>query len=170
MPAPAINTVDPVALRYLMTETVFSVEDGSADTLVETRTGSKGSEPHKPEQAAPSFVFFGQNKRNYLFLSDEKQHEWMSEVAMDAFVKTLAALKLAADDVALLNLAKLAEPPSIGQLALFFKPKVVVNLGTKFVWPEQHDVKLFHTYAFGDMLADAEKKRAFWTTIKHLLI
>ncbi len=143
----AMNTIDPIALRYLMTDTIFAVEQG-----------------------ASPFVYFGRNKRNFLFLTQQKQHQWMPEAAMDAFIKTLAALKLAEDDVALLNLAPLAEAPSVEQLTLFFKPRVVVNLGTPFAWPERDGVKTFHTHAFEDMLSDAEKKRVFWTTIKHLLI
>lgn len=140
-----------------MTETVFGVEEGELRAPLETPT-------------APPFVFFGRNKRNYLFLTHEEQHEWMPEAAMDAFVKTLAALKLAEDDVALLNLATLAEPPTVEQLALFFKPKVVVNLGTPFAWPEQSGISILHTHEFGNMLADAGKKRDFWTAIKALLI
>ncbi|MEC3878903.1 hypothetical protein [Parapedobacter sp. 10938] len=153
MSLPTLNTVDPIALRYLMTETVF---DAPAEPA--------------PQPAAPSFVCFGQNKRNYLFLTDEKQHEWMPEADMDAFIKTLAALELAEADVALLNLARLAVSPSVDQLMSFFKPQVVVNLGTPFAWPEQDGLHVFHTHAFGEMLADAEKKRVFWTTIKRLLI
>lgn|SRR5690554_3567361 len=154
MSLPDLNTADPIALRYLMTETIFGVE---AQSISEA-----GKTPH--------FPFYGKNKRKYLFLIEEKRYEWMSEAAMDAFIKTLAALKLAGDDVALLNLARLVEPPSVDQLTSFFDPRVVVNLGTPFVWPEQHGVKLFHTHAFDDMLADAGKKRAFWIEIKRLLI
>lgn len=154
MSSSTINTADPIALRYLMTETVFGIS----------------SEPARKLERTPQFPFYGKNEKKYLFLTDEKQHEWMPQAAMDAFIKTLAALKLAENDVALLNLAKLAGAPSVDQLTSFFKPKVVVNLGTAFVWPEQGDVNVFHTHTFSDMLADAEKKRVFWTTIKRLLI
>ncbi|MGV3763888.1 hypothetical protein [Parapedobacter sp.] len=162
-----INTVDPIALRYLMTEALFAVDGNAAEALAAVQKAT--SEP-EPRQAVPSFDYFGQNKRNYLFLTHEQQHDWMPEAAMAAFIKTLAALNLAEDDVALLNLATLAGPPSVEQLTLFFKPKVVINLGTPFAWPEQEGLNIFHTYAFGEMLADAEKKRAFWTAIKRLLI
>lgn len=166
----AINTTDPVALRYLMTEAVFNVEDGAITAGVEAPQEAPQTEVVRKPDQAPQFPFYGKNKREYLFLTDEKQHEWMSEPAMDAFVKTLAALKLTADDVAVLNLAKLKEPPLIDHLTLVFKPKVVVNLGTSLAWPEQDGMTVFHTSAFDVMLADAEKKRVFWTTIKTLLI
>ncbi len=168
MSLPTIHTVDPIALRYLMTETIFGVEDGKgsmADEAVEPMDISVG---HKPAPK-PQFPYNGQNKRNYLFLTDEKQYEWMSGAAMDAFVKTLGALKLAVDDVAVVNLAKLASSPSVTDLAIFFNPRVVVNLGTSFVWPQQDGVTVFHTHAFDDLLVDTEKKQIFWTTIKRLL-
>src|SRR3546814_17636034 len=114
MPPSTINTVNPTALRYLMTETVFGVEEGELRAPLETPT-------------APPFVFFGRNKRNYLFLTHEEQHEWMPEADMDAFVKTLAALKLAEADVALLHLAPTADPPTGEQPAVFVKPTVILN-------------------------------------------
>src|SRR5690606_4759587 len=155
MSLPTINTVDPIALRCLMTETVFDV--GESAPL------------HVPEQAAP-FLFFGGNRRNYLFLAHDEQHQWMPQAAMDAFVKTLAALKLTEDDVALLNLAGLAPSPSVEQLIAFFEPTAVVNLGTPFAWPAQDGIHILHTHAFTEMLVDAEKKRAFWLAVKQLLI
>src|SRR5690606_2832767 len=124
-----INTADPIALRYLMTETVFGVEGAAVDPPGVVQNAPPEREP---QQAALSFTFFGQNKRNYLFLTHEQQHDWMPEAAMAAFIKTLAALNLAEVDVALLNLATLAKPPSVEQLTRFFKPKVVINLGTPF--------------------------------------
>lgn len=172
MSLPTLNTVDPIALRYLMTETVFGVDGNVVDVPPGKREETTSAEPGavKPDRTETPFVFYGHNKRNYLFLTEERQYKWMPETAMDAFVKTLAALKLPEADVALLNLAALAEPPTVDQLALFFNPKVVVNLGTSFTWPEQPGTTIFHTHTFADMLADAEKKHIFWTTIKKLLI
>ncbi|WP_262248453.1 hypothetical protein [Parapedobacter soli] len=153
-----------------MTETIFDVGDVAVTAGVEAPPEAPETEAVRKPDSVPQFSFYGQNKREYLFLTDEQQHEWMSEPAMDAFVKTLAALKLTVDDVAVLNLAKLKEPPLIDHLTSVFKPKVVVNLGTSLAWPEQGGVKVFHTSTFDAMLADAEKKRVFWTTIKMLLI
>lgn len=153
-----------------MTEAIFDVGDVAVTAGVEAPPEAPETEAVRKPDPVPQFSFYGKNKREYLFLTDEKQHEWMSEPAMDAFVKTLAALKLAVDDVAVLNLAKLKEPPLVGHLTLVFKPKVVINLGTSFTWPEQDGVKVFHASTFDVMLADAEKKRVFWATIKTLLI
>lgn len=168
-PSP-INTADPLALRYLMTEAIFAVGETENSAAVETMPAVPVAEAAAKPAPTPQFSFYGKNNRQYLFLTQEKQYEWMSEQAMDAFVKTLAALKLAEDDVALFNLASLPESPSVEALTLFFKPKVVVNLGASFTWPEQDGINIFHTHAFSEMLVDAEKKRVFWTTVKRLLI
>lgn len=162
-----IHTVDPVALRYLMTEALFAVDGNAAEAPAAVQKAT--SEP-EAQQTVPSFDYFGQNRRNYLFLAHEEQHQWMPQAAMDAFVKTLAALKLTEDDVALLNLAGLAPSPSVEQLIAFFKPTAVVNLGTPFAWPAQDGIHILHTHAFTEMLVDAEKKRAFWLAVKQLLI
>src|SRR5690606_12232224 len=138
-----LNTVDPVALRYLMTETIFGVE-----------------EPF--DSPAPQFSYYGGNKRNFLFLTQDTQHKWMSAAALDAFSKTLAALKLSTDDVAVLNMAAFPTVPDKAELFAFFNPKVIVALGTTLSEEPSGPVEVFNTHSFDEMLADAEKKRAFW--------
>jgi len=166
-----INTADPIALRYLMTETIFGVAtDGMTKATVETRPEASEPESARIPSPPPQFSFYGKNKRHYLFLTEDKQHEWMSEPAMGAFIKTLAALRLTTDDVAVLNVAKLAELPSIDDLSLFFSPKVVICLGVAVGAAEQEGLTVIDTYSFDEMLTDAEKKRLFWTTIKPLLV
>ncbi|WP_353124717.1 hypothetical protein [Parapedobacter pyrenivorans] len=162
-----INTSDPIALRYLMTETIFDVAHNAINAV---EPPAREAEFLGEPKQVPRFSFCGQNQRNYLFLTQDRQNEWMSGTAMDAFIKTLAALKLTMDDVAVLNLARLTEAPSVGDLSLFFKPKVVVSLGASLVWPEQQGIIVFPTHSFDEMLTDAEKKRVFWTTIKTLLV
>jgi hypothetical protein len=165
MPTASINTADPIALRAFMTETIFGVE-GQAITEADKGLIQPVSNPKPVAQ----FSFYGKNQRHYLFLTREEQHEWMPVAALEAFTKTLAALKLTIDDIAVLNVAKLPEMPTADAICAFFKPKVVVLLGASLVWPEQQDLTVFRTHSFDEMLTDAEKKRIFWTTIKTLLV
>lgn len=151
MKEPSLHTMDPVALRYLMTETIFGIDEPAPGRSLQ-------------------FSFYGGNRRNYLFLTHEIQHEWMSAAALDAFVKTLSALKLSLDDIAVLNMGKLPEIPAKTELIAFFNPKVIVALGAPLPWDESDDFTVFKTYSFDEMLADAEKKRIFWTAIKTLLV
>ncbi len=167
LPQSPLNTSDPIALHSLMTETIFDV---GTDMATQSNDELDAAAPATQQDRAQSFAFYGKNKRNYLFLTEEKQHQWMSVAALDAFTKTLAALKLTADDVAVLNVDKLTETPSVDSISVFFKPKVVVCLGASFTWPEQDGITVFRTHSFDELLADAEKKRIFWSTIKTLLV
>jgi len=138
-----------------MTETIFGIDETEPEALPDTE---------------PRFSFYGGNKQNYLFLTQDTQCEWMSVAALDAFTKTLAALKLTPEDIAVLNIEKLGEVPSQSDLIAFFNPKVVIALGASLPWDESGGIRVFKTHSFDDMLIDAEKKRVFWTTIKTLLI
>ena len=159
----SLHTVNPVALRYLMTETIFGIEEvGDAGVAI--------VQERKSTDASPQFSYYGGNKRNYLFLTHDPQHEWMSGVALEAFAKTLAALKLSVDDVAVLNIGKLSEVPTEVALTTFFHPKLVVLLGVSVPWVGSESLQVFKTHSFDEMLVDAEKKRAFWTTAKTLFI
>ncbi|SEK72335.1 hypothetical protein [Parapedobacter koreensis] len=172
-----LNTSDPIALRYLMSETVFGIAEGAMDT---SGTGQPEKEAVGKQEQVPQFVFYGKNKRNYLFLTQEKQHEWMSAAALEAFTKTIAALKLTPDDVAVLNVGALVAIPGKADVLSFFRPKVIVGLGVSVqsigldISPsapmaEHHGITIFHTCTFDEMLTSPEKKRLFWTTIKTLL-
>jgi len=160
----SLHTTNPVALRHLMTETIFGIEEP------ENASGNpEASVPKTTSGLSLPFAYHGGNKRNLLFLTHETLYEWMSAAALDAFTKTLAALKLSMDDIALLNVGKLSEIPEKSHLLAFFNPKVVVALGVSLPWNESDDLVVFKTYSFDEMLVDAEKKRVFWTTIKTLL-
>jgi len=143
-----LNTDDPLALRCLMTEAIFPIDETSERT----------------------YPFYGGNKRRYLFITNEPRHQWMSPEAWDAFTKTLAALKLSVDDIALINVGTLSPPPQPAELGGIFNPRVVVLLGAALQWPETSEITVYNGYSFDDMLADADKKRMFWNTVKTLLV
>ncbi len=185
----AIHTADPLALRYLMTETLFDVRDdavvGGPSVPRAAPAPAPVERPTVPEAAiaapqAPSFRYFGGNRQRYLFLTDDREYEWMSAAALDAFTKTLTALKLATDDVSVFNVAGMQPFPSKDDVFSYFGPRVVVSLGVSLPWPglegpatgsvvDHQGVRVFHTHAFETFLTDADKKRLFWTTIKTLL-
>src|SRR5690606_15056302 len=162
MPQTNINTSDPTALRFLMNDVIFSIGDNA-----------KPSNARQEEQSR--LVGYGQNRRNYLFLIQEKKHRWMSAEAMEAFTKTLAALKLSVDDVTLLNLETSPGKPQMEDIIFSFLPKVMVLLG---VTPQSvglnhlpneplsdyNGITVFCTCTFDEMLIDGEKKKLFWST------
>ncbi|WP_257657962.1 hypothetical protein [Parapedobacter lycopersici] len=164
-----IQTADPTALGCLLNETIFGIAEARPDGGVDHETES------------PHFVFYGENKRRYLFLVEDRHHEWMSAPALDAFSRTLAALKLSVGDIALLNLARLPEVPKKTQLTAFFQPRAVVLLGAPPAVfgldpgvsgqvVDSDGLPVLRTAAFDELLTNDEKKRQFWTAIKQLLV
>lgn len=191
----ALHTTDPVALRYLMSETLFSVAGEAVDAPVDEPRVVADESVAQPAVAVPEpeteatpatsqpaeFAFLGENKRGYLFVTDDPQSDYLSGPAMDAFVKTLGARQLGLADVAVFNAARHAGPVAFADLAAFFKPRAVVLLGppaSRFGLPEVlpntvgsvGGTPVFQTYSFDVLLVDAEKKGAFWPVLKSLLV
>lgn len=164
-----INTSDPIALRYLMDNVIFSIGDSDAEST------------DVVQEERLKFAFYGKNRRNFLFLIQEEQYQWMSVEAMEAFNKTLTALKLSVDDIALLNVRTLSDIRQKEEIISSFRPKVMVFLGLA---PQSvgievppfkplsnyNGIAVFCTNTFDEMLADGEKKKQFWVTIKTVLI
>ncbi len=170
-----LHTNDPVALAYLMSETLFAIpgeEDGRKETSIQVAT--------------PEITFLGKNLSGYLFIfqnySTSGQHR-MPDEEMEAFEKILTALKLSVEDIALLNIA---DPGSItlARLLTFFKPQKTVFLGTDIVLNGIEDLsnppafhrtvsyqktEFLHTFSFAEMMTDVDRKRQFWNSLKTLL-
>lgn len=171
-----LNTSDPIALRFLMSETIFV----SAERNAEVAMDHVQEPPNQPNEEALTFTFYGENKRNCLFLTNEQQHEFMSDEALDAFIKTLSALNMTSADIAVFNLGAGPAIPQQTDVISFFKPRTMVFLGvdpeiiglaamSAQTVAEFNGMTLFNTCTFDEMIADARRKRLFWTMIKTLL-
>lgn len=190
-----LHTTDPLALRYFMSETLFSIEEDSGEAMpvveeVATDRGMVGENrgpssevetAAEVEHVVPTFRFTGANQRKYLFITDDSQSDFMSEAGMDAFLKTIGARKMELADVAVFNVAHHAGALSWTDLLAFFKPRAVVLLGPAATrlgvadipansLEKIGDIPVFQTYSFDVLLADMEKKTAFWPVLKSLLI
>lgn len=150
-----LSTNDPIALRYLMSETLFdlgeeqatapaALSSASADS-VDAPAASTDSEPVSFTNKKPELSFLGQNSSGFLFVFQDStmlgQHR-LPEAEMEAFEKILAALKLSLANIALINAAG-PDGPTAAQLVAFFRPLKVVLLGTQIsliesqkIWPE----------------------------------
>lgn len=174
-----LHTEDPVALGYLMSETLFDVRE--AEKEVST------VEDVKTETNTPSeFIYLGKNLSGFLFVFQDASQvgtHRMPDQEMEAFEKILTALKLSVEDIALLNLAN---PGSItlAGLLTFFKPQKTVFLGTDITLNGLEDMgnppafhrtvryqktEILHTFSFAEMMTDVDKKRQFWNSLKTLL-
>ncbi len=145
-----LQTSDPAALRFLLNETLFVLED-----------------PVPGVAGSPSWVFWGSEKPRVLFLTADSVHGLLSPPAFEAFSKTLSALKLEEKDVALLNTAAQPKPWNFEEGVGFFEPKQIVLLGelgqTRI---PATDIPILKSFSFESMLHDNEKKRTFWTQLK----
>lgn len=163
-----LNTTNPFALRYLMDDTLFQFEVESP--LLEQAIA---------ETSRPSFDILGANKSRILYLIENLAESYFSPTAQDAFIKTLHALGLALDDVAVLNLAQVGEEINFETLFTHFNPQKIVLAGPSpnkigvnglslNIVSSQQSIKLLYTYSFEEMLTDTNKKKLFWQAVKSL--
>lgn len=188
-----LNTTNPIALRYLMSETLFSlsgdvaVSEDTPGKEVITQDGialpSSRLDPvaaGKPAEPKPEIHFLGGNKGHILFVTDSPDYEYMSPAALDAFEKVLGAVKLTLDDVALWNRQSVKQDLDWDDLTQRFAPTLLIQLAvdlsglgvpslTLNTAGEHQGIKVFQTSSFEAMLTDVDKKRQFWVVFKSLL-
>ncbi len=170
-----LKTNQPQALRYLFDESLYSV---GMDTLITEKAALRNGEAD--QDTIQSVDFLGENQRRILYIIEETAYSFFSEAALDAFTKTILALGLSLDDVAVFNLA--THPNSTfsrDQLVDLFHPEKIIFAGTPplrlgfegislQVATQAAGMKILHTYSFEDMLQDVQKKKQFWQAIKLL--
>lgn len=181
-----LRTNHPVALRYLMSDTLFDLGE-----RVDMSTVNAAVQPENPQQEhkIPELTFIGKNQSGILFITHNvatpDQHQ-LPEVEMDAFVKTLSALKLSLDHIALFNLAVVVgQSHTLTDILTFFNPRKTIFLGSQIsvlddaesrgVPTDLHQVvnreniEFLRTYSFTEMMSDVDKKRLFWNQLKSYL-
>lgn len=170
-------TQNPIALRFLMSETIFSsaVENSPAENS-SIVTDSIESDLSLSDNKEPDLLFLGANERNILFLVQNPQENYFSAEAEDAFLKTLTALKLNLNDVAVFNRSK--SEKSLIEINEALDPKVCIycegenetNKNDFNKITEVEGIAYLYTYSFEEMLTDTNKKRAFWNAIKEITL
>lgn len=166
-------TRNPIALRFLMSETIFS----SAVENVQPENISIDNELIKSDSLLSDnneadLLFWGSNERNIVFLILNPKENYFSSGAEDAFLKTLAALKLSLKDVAVINRGTAEK--SLGEINKVMNPKVCIvcegeNEANQNIFnqiTEVDGIACLYTYSFEEMLTDTNKKRSFWNAIK----
>jgi len=171
-------TNHPLALQALMSETIFTTEfsvqnnDGIKDNLDTVQIPSADVRTSQEE-----FVYQGDKGTGVLFILRYPDYPYFSPQAEDAFVKTIGALQLTLQNVAVVNLANPLNPNDFKRIMDFFQPKKITLLGV-----EPASLKLphiahnsymrgkvatvFNTFSFEEMFADVNKKKLFWTEFK----
>lgn len=165
-------TDNPIALQALMNETLFST-GFSTDNAPENNSLSAVDWDSSPEE----FVFKGDKRTGVLFILRYPSYPYFSPAAEEAFVKTIGALQLTPENVAVVNLANPQNPNDFKRIMSFFEPKKITLLGVEpasLKLPEiAHNsymkgrvATVFNTFSFEEMFADVNKKKIFWAEFK----
>lgn len=166
-----LKTNNPIALQTLMSETLFA----DKEKLKEGSVSSTGSVAE--DRGVEEFIYQGDKSTGILFILRYPSHPYFSPEAEDAFVKTLGALRLSLERVAVVNLANAHNPNDFKRIMQFFQPTKITLLGVEpasLKLPEiGHNsymkgriATVFNTFSFEEMFADLQKKRLFWNEFK----
>lgn len=165
-----LNTDNPYALRFLLDDTIYAFDTSAEELMDDVITTSA-------QQV--SFNYLGSNNKNILYLVEHPTDAYFSPAAYEAFSKTILALGLSFDDIAVFNLSCITEETTFETLQHFFKATKVILAGPK---PQKigltelslntsiqlEQVKVLYTYSFEEMLNDVNKKKVFWQAVKAL--
>lgn len=163
-----ILTEHPLALETLLGDVLFKSLDPKQPS-VETQDTSQKREP----------VFLGSYNKRILFIVNEQSHVFFAPEDEKAFLKTLQALNLNLEDVAVLNTCN-TDVSTYEELKDTFKPREMIYLDCpNTILPGTHELtkneiinldqmKILHSDSFSAMLNDLEKKKQFWFSIKKM--
>ena len=173
-------TDNPVALQALMSETIFSTGfELSENDYFESEVVS--SSVVSFDSSDEEFVYQGDKSTGILFILRYPDYPYFSPQAEDAFIKTIGALGLTPQNVAVVNLANPQNPNEFKRIMDFFKPTKITLLGvepTSLVLPKiPHNsykkgnvATVFNTFSFEEMFVDVNKKKLFWGDFKTFIV
>lgn len=170
-------TDNPVALQALFTETIFTT--GSDNKGLKERE-EKTSVTVEFDSSDEEFVYRGDKSTGNLFILRYPNFSYFSPEAEIAFVKTIGALGLSFDNVAIVNLANPQNPNDFKRIMDFFSPRKITLLGVEpksLVLPDialnsymkGRIATVFNTFSFEEMFTDVNKKKLFWAEFKAFL-
>ena len=130
------------------------------------------------QEVVVSFNYSGNNKKNFLVLTNYTDADFISPNHSVALESTLKRLGFEMDDLAILNIAKC---PDIvfDDLIKFFEPNKILILG-KSAQPETKipvllnkiaihgNIKILTTFSFEEMMDNTGNKKVFWELMKQL--
>lgn len=161
-------TDNPVALKALMSETIFS-------------TGFEQTSPAHATIVQEEFIYQGDKSTGVLFILRYPDYPYFSPQAEEAFIKTIGALQLTLQNVAVVNLANTHNPNDFKRIMTFFEPKKITLLGVEPAslnlpaiahnsYMRGKTATVFNTFSFEEMFADVNKKKLFWTEFKSFIL
>lgn len=167
-----LTTNNPIALQALLSETLFVSK--------ETETGLSSQPPVADDTSAletQEFIYQGDKSTGVLFILRYPDFPYFSPQAEEAFVKTIGALQLTKENVAVVNLANPHNPNDFKRIMQYFQPTKITLLGVEPISLKLPEIAhnsymkgriatVFNTFSFEEMFADVQKKRLFWNEFK----
>ncbi len=168
-----LKTDNPIALQALLSETLFlpkEKEEAMVSSVGNIKDDASGKEVEE-------FIYQGDKSTGVLFILRYPDFPYFSPQAQDAFVKTLGALNLSFENVAVVNLANSHNPNDFKRIMQFFQPTKITLLGVEPISLKLPEIAhnsymkgrvatVFNTFSFEEMFADMQKKRLFWNEFK----
>jgi len=171
-----------LALQILMNEDLYLI-----DSVSQFAGEEQSSQPPSvavdikgtlAEAEAVAFDYHGENNKYFAILVNYPSHQYMAPKELEALQSILGAKKMEIKDVAIVNLNKYPTA-SFQQLKSFLVSSRMVLFGINpqtLQLPsipsnqitEHGGVKILATFAFGEMMADVDKKKIFWNVMKNL--
>lgn len=165
----SIQTQHPVALRYLLDDSLYDIG----------------------EEKSFELPIWGRNGAGVYFIHESPGNEHLPFGEMEAFTKTISALGLTENQSALINIGKALNLSQADFLSIC-KPSSNTNSPNKIILlgedlytqhsffgtalslnsavhlPHLH-AEVLSTTSFSEMLENVEKKKAFWNALKNFL-
>ena len=187
----ALNTTNPLALQFLMTDDLYNVineaelvNNSSQELLITTVQDPQISVPEisnipVPVLESPTyFDYVGENNKYCLILINESSQSTMPPKELEALVSILNAKKQELKDVAILNLHKypgttfkaLKDFFACNSLILFgINPLTIAldNIQSNQI-VNKDGTKILATFSFSEMMNNLDKKKMFWAEMKKL--
>lgn len=166
-------TDNPIALQALLSETLFLPKEKGEAMVSPVGNVKDGASREEVEE----FIYQGDKSTGILFILRYPDFAYFSPQAQDAFVKTLGALNLSFENVAVVNLANPHNPNDFKRIMQFFQPTKITLLGVEPISLKLPEIAhnsymkgrvatVFNTFSFEEMFADMQKKRLFWNEFK----
>jgi len=154
---------------------------GEAQQAVPSQVVSGSHAVNHLEVLGGEFIYQGNKEQGILFILRYEQYPYFSPAALDAFEKTIGALKLTKETVAVLNLANSHNPNDFKRIMQFFQPTKIILLGVepaslKLPFIEHNSymkgriATVFNTFSFEEMFVDVNKKKLFWNEFKTFIV
>jgi len=154
---------------------------GAEKAAVAMASGRDGDTVNHLEVLGGEFIYQGNKDQGVLFILRYEQYPYFSPAALDAFEKTIGALKLTKETVAVLNLANSHNPNDFKRIMQFFQPTKIILLGVepaslKLPFIEHNSymkgriATVFNTFSFEEMFVDVNKKKLFWNEFKTFIV